>query len=98
MALGHTDPLKQVAPAVYVEALTGEPVPANGWLHCPLPDHEDRTPSFQVLPSHWRCFGCNRGGSVIDLAAALTGIEPRGRGFIELRSWIARRLLGGGYA
>jgi hypothetical protein len=55
------DPLKQIAPRVYVEALTGETVPDNGMLSCPLADHEDRTPSFQVLNSHWRCFGCNRG-------------------------------------
>ena len=89
VALSTGDPLKQIPPVVYVEALTGEAVPANGRMNCPLPDHDDRTPSFQVLSSHWRCFGCNRGGSVIDLAAALYGIEPRGSGYYEIR----RRLL-----
>jgi hypothetical protein len=79
------DPLKAIPPDVYVEALTGEEVPRNGYLRCPLPGHEDRTPSFQVLNSHWRCFGCNRGGGVIDLAAGLYGIEPRGRGYQEIR-------------
>ena len=89
VALSTGDPLKQIPPAVYVEALTGEPVPASGRMRCPLPDHDDRTPSFQVLSSHWRCFGCNRGGSVIDFAAAWYGLEPRGSGYREIR----RRLL-----
>ncbi len=41
------------------------------WVgRCPLPDHEDRTPSFTVNPEKnlfW-CFGCLRGGDVIELA------------------------------
>lgn len=43
------------------------------WIaRCPLPDHEDRTPSFTVYPTNnsWYCFGCLRGGDVVDLAAA----------------------------
>jgi hypothetical protein len=93
VALLSDDPLKKMEPRLYVEALTGEAVPANGWLRCPLPDHEDATPSFQVLQSHWRCFGCGRGGGVIDLAAALYGIEPRGAGYWRLRDLILERLL-----
>jgi CHC2 zinc finger len=42
---------------------------------CPLPDHEVREPSFYCYPSDtyrgfydsWWCFGCGRGGDVIDL-------------------------------
>jgi hypothetical protein len=41
---------------------------------CPLPDHEDRTPSFVVYPpdaqgghDSWFCFGCQRGSDVLDL-------------------------------
>lgn len=94
VALSTTDdPLKQIPPRVYVEALTRETVPANGWLRCPLPDHEDTTPSFQVLESHWRCFGCNRGGSAIDLAAALYGIEPRGSDYWRLRDLVLEALV-----
>ena len=79
---------------MYVEALTGEVVPANGMMRCPLPDHDDHTPSFQVLSSHWRCFGCNRGGSVIDFAAALYGVErPRGRAYWRLRDRILEALI-----
>ena len=42
---------------------------------CPL--HQERTPSFTIGPdpSVWFCFGCSRGGSVIDLHAALRGID-----------------------
>jgi hypothetical protein len=35
---------------------------------CPLPDHDDKTPSFFVFSDgRWRCFGCSRGGDVVDL-------------------------------
>ena len=48
---------------------------------CPIPGHEDRTPSFNVWPSEtggsWYCFGaCARGGDVIDLCQAVEGGEP----------------------
>ena len=41
------------------------------WVaRCPLPDHEDKTPSFTVYPEtdSWFCYGCLRGGDVIELA------------------------------
>lgn len=35
---------------------------------CPMPDHEDKTPSFYIYPERrWYCFGCGRGGDVVDL-------------------------------
>lgn len=36
---------------------------------CPIPDHEDDTPSFTVYQEsgRWYCFGCSRGGDVLDL-------------------------------
>ena len=35
---------------------------------CPLPGHEDRTPSFYVYPDGgWHCFGCGRSGDLIEL-------------------------------
>jgi hypothetical protein len=31
---------------------------------CPLPGHEEKTPSFHVYPDGgWWCFGCGRGGA-----------------------------------
>jgi hypothetical protein len=37
---------------------------------CPLPDHEDRSPSFTANPQKnvWFCHGCMRGGDVVKLA------------------------------
>jgi hypothetical protein len=35
---------------------------------CPLPDHEDKTPSFYIYPpGRFYCYGCGRGGDVVDL-------------------------------
>lgn len=43
---------------------------------CPF--HREKTPSFTVTIDKglWHCFGCARGGSVIDLIAQLEGKEP----------------------
>jgi DNA primase len=41
------------------------------WVgRCPLPDHDDRTPSFTVNPDKnvWFCHGCLHGGDVVQLA------------------------------
>jgi hypothetical protein len=48
------------------------------WLACcPLPDHEDSTPSFSVNPDKdvWFCYGCLRGGDVIELARFAWGYD-----------------------
>ena len=41
----------------------------------------------------WYCYGCGRGGSVIDFAAALWNITPRGRAFVELHDRLSALLL-----
>lgn len=48
------------------------------WVgRCPLPDHDEKTPSFQVNPDKdvWHCFGCARGGDVIELARFAWGYD-----------------------
>lgn len=48
------------------------------WVgRCPLSDHEDRSPSFTVYPetNAWFCYGCLRGGDVIELARFAWGYE-----------------------
>lgn len=92
--------LKAIPAAVYFEKLTGEPVPERGrWagkVRCPA--HDERTPSCHVGggdETKWHCFGCAAGGSVIDLAALLWDIEPRGDGFKELVDRLADIFLGG---
>lgn len=47
-----------------------------GYCHCPL--HEDRTPSLRLYSGAARgfyCFSCHRGGSAIDLAQILLGLD-----------------------
>ena len=47
-----------------------KPFGGQAWFtgRCALPDHEDKTPSFYIYPPgrYW-CYGCNRGGDVVDL-------------------------------
>jgi CHC2 zinc finger len=48
---------------------------------CPLPDHDDKTPSFFVFgDGRWRCFGCSRGGDVVDLYMIVNGYEEHEAG------------------
>jgi hypothetical protein len=80
------DPLLAIPADEFVAVLTGED--AQGpYILCPLPDHDDRKPSCSLNDRLWRCFSCNRGGSIYDLAGYLWGIEPplRGRAFGEVR-------------
>jgi hypothetical protein len=44
---------------------------------CPLPGHEDRSPSFTVYPetNSFFCFGCLVGGDVVELARHAWGYE-----------------------
>lgn len=86
------DPLLAIAPEVYVEALTGRPLGPGRKIPCPLPAHEDRTPSCQVYTdTGWHCFGCGNGGSLYTLAGLLWGypMPLRGHSFVEVK----RRLL-----
>lgn len=93
------DPLAGLTAAEYVPALTGAAVPRSGMIRCPLPDHEDRTPSFHAGgpdPRAWRCFGCDRGGGLYELAALLSGLRLplRGEDFLAVRRVLLERLGG----
>jgi hypothetical protein len=46
------------------------PFGGKAWFvgRCPLPDHEDKTPSFYIYPpGRYHCYGCSRNGDVVDL-------------------------------
>ena len=71
-------------PREWFVALAGVEPDARGFVSCPLPDHDDPHPSCRVYETPergWWCFGCARGGGVVDLASLLEG-GPWGR---ELR-------------
>ena len=94
------DPLRLVPPPEYVRILCGVAVPScGGTIRCPLPGHDDDTPSFRVWPDPERgvwCFGCHRGGDAYGFAGALWGVELRGLSFVLLRRHLARTLIEGG--
>lgn len=57
---------------------TLQPAGHGRWrASCPLPGHDDRTPSFVVYGDDDRawCFGCNRGGDVIALTGYALGLS-----------------------
>lgn len=50
-------------------------VDRQGWACCPF--HHEAKPSLKVYEGKngWHCFGCNAGGSVIDLVMKLEGVS-----------------------
>jgi hypothetical protein len=90
------DTLLEIEPAVYVEKLARVIVPRSGLIRCPFPEHQDRNRSMKVYTEPERgvwCFGCMRGGSIYDFAAALWGYGTRGDDFKALRKVIAEAML-----
>jgi hypothetical protein len=77
-----------ITPDVYVPMLTGREPNRAGKIRCPLhAGGREHTPSFHVYPDAergWTCFGCSRGGTIVDLAGLLYAIAPRGRGYHEI--------------
>lgn len=49
------------------------------WSLCVLPDHNEKTPSFTVVPSErrWHCYGCNKGGDVLELVQQIEGWKSK---------------------
>ena len=65
-AVREAVPIEEIA-ARYTKL---EPFGGKAWFtgRCPLLDHEDKTPSFYIYPpGSYYCYGCNRGGDVVDL-------------------------------
>lgn len=50
----------------------GPPIHRGNMICCPF--HDDRTPSMKLYDDHFYCFGCQKSGDVIDLAAQLLGL------------------------
>lgn len=73
------------------QSTTLEPFGGKAWFtgRCPLPDHEDRTPSFYIYPAdhpggRWYCYGCSRGGDVLDLYMSIRGLDDYKGALMEL--------------
>lgn len=47
-------------------------------INCPLPEHYDKTPSMAIyeVTNSFNCFGCNKGGTIIDFVAEMEDITP----------------------
>jgi DNA primase len=73
-----TEVKERVSILEYAETLTGLRRYGEGsWLgRCPLPSHEDKTPSFVVYEDgQAHCYGCLFHGDVVDLYQAVEGLE-----------------------
>jgi hypothetical protein len=92
--LDPDDPLLRFKPRDYIEALAGIDTGGAFKIACPLPDHDDRTPSFCIYPTAtegWYCYGCDRGGGIYQFAALLDPearfrLPLRGTDFLAVRS------------
>jgi hypothetical protein len=90
------DPLRRIPAPVYVPLLTGRALGYDGKVRCPLhAGGEERTPSLHAYDGDggWYCYGCERGGTIIDLAAALWGLGTRGEDYCELRRRVVQLVL-----
>lgn len=93
------DRLGDICPPEYFRALTGLVPDRGGKVACPLADHDDSTPSchvFQDAARGWFCHGCQRGGTIYDLAALLGGypMPLRSADFIAVRTVLLDHLGG----
>lgn len=72
------DIIKQTVSAEQVAALYGITPNRSGFAVCPF--HPDKDASLKLYPGTrgWTCFGCHRGGTVIDFEMQATG-----EGFIQ---------------
>lgn len=72
----------------FVGELLGVKLPASGMARCPLPNHQDDTPSFEVRNGglRWICYGCDQRGGPIDLVKSYHGMT-----FLEAKRWLAEK-------
>ena len=61
--------LKNQLTPKHVTERYGPPIHRGDMICCPF--HDDRTPSMKLYDDHFYCFGCQKSGDVIDLAAQL---------------------------
>lgn len=78
-------------PVQYVEKFTELQQRARGdwWGRCPLPDHDDSTPSFHMDGSGtFYCFGCNVGGRFPSLISRVKQVPySEARAYLLAKGW-----------
>lgn len=57
------------------------------WCCCPLPAHDEETPSFHIDGAVWHCFGCQRGGDVFEFIRHLLSVDGFPRVLQIARAW-----------
>ena len=65
--------VKKSIPVPDATAQYGMEISKNGMTLCPF--HDDRNPSMKLNDDYYYCFGCGADGDVIDLTAALCGLN-----------------------
>jgi DNA primase len=83
----QTEELNNI-PIQTVASLLKVTLPRTGSARCPLPDHDDKRPSFEIKSSgtRWVCYGCNRSGGSIDFVKEYCGLT-----FIGAKRWLVDR-------
>lgn len=83
-----TDTLNKI-PIQDIAAWLGVILPKTGNAHCPFPDHEDQTPSFEIKSSgiYWICYGCNRKGGAIDFVKEYNHVD-----FLTAKQWLENKI------
>ncbi|GAC1401639.1 MAG: hypothetical protein NVSMB64_00090 [Candidatus Velthaea sp.] len=58
-------------------------------IRCPLPGHEDSSPSFKIVDGRgWTCFGCDRKGGIADLIVAFSHVSTHA----DAARWLESKL------
>jgi DNA polymerase len=60
------------------------PLTDDNKVSCPF--HEDPTPSLQIYPDHWHCFGCSEHGDRIDWLVRIEGMN-RAEAIAAIQDW-----------
>lgn len=72
--------------------------PARGGHVCPVCDSgtgPNKTPAFSVKGDKWKCFSCDAGGDVFDLAGAIHRTEDKAEQLRHVAAWARIDLEGG---
>jgi hypothetical protein len=79
----------------FLDDLDSNSAPLRDFVSLPLTDtnkvscpfHEDPTPSLQIYPDHWHCFGCGEHGDRIDWLTRVEGMT-RTEALTVIQDWI----------